>query len=138
MNEYLTDEELHKLVMEIEMKDMAVAPKYLKEAIPELLNNIKEKAADSHHVRNYSSVEPIEIQKDKIREFRKYRRRVIAAVAAAVAFLILVPERNALNGITGSAIYGNMCSEARETGFLKDIGESNYLSELLKNRRYDK
>lgn len=69
--EYLTDEELNSLIADVEQNDLVAAP-------PNILGSILEELPQNN-------------ASDKIVEFRRFRMRVIAAVAAVVAFVMIVP-----------------------------------------------
>ena len=76
---YLSDEELECLMCEIESKDLVFAPPDIKEQV---LNALDE----TPHVITERS------NSDKIREFKRYRFRVLATVAAAVVAVFVLPR----------------------------------------------
>ncbi len=76
-NEYLTDDDLMKLIGQVETAEMLHAPKQLK-------GNV---FAQIHRER----------RKMKKRQVFVYRAKVLVAMAAAFAALILTPEQNAAN-----------------------------------------
>ena len=67
--DYLSEEELEKLIMDVEEETLINAP-------PDFLGNI---------------LTSIDGTKKKKTEFRKYCFKVISSMAAAIAFLILIP-----------------------------------------------
>ncbi len=77
-NKYLSDEELEKLILDVEEEKLILAP-------PDLLENILSSVDDSS--------KPPEIVDfaQKKSEFRKYCFRVVSSMAAAIALLILIP-----------------------------------------------
>ena len=76
---YLSDEELECLMCEIESKDLVSAPPDIQEQV---LNALDE----TPHVITERS------NSDKIREFKRYRFRVLATVAAAVVAVFVLPR----------------------------------------------
>ena len=76
---YLSDEELECLMCEIESKDLVFAPPDIQEQVLNVLD-------ETPHVITERS------NTDKIREFKRYRFRVIATVAAAVVAVFVLPR----------------------------------------------
>ena len=76
---YLSDEELQSLMCEIESKDLVFAPPDIQEQVLNVLD-------ETPHVITERS------NTDKIREFKRYRFRVIATVAAAVVAVFVLPR----------------------------------------------
>ena len=76
---YLSDEELEFLMCEIESKDLVFAPPDIQEQVLNVLD-------ETPHVITERS------NTDKIREFKRYRFRVIATVAAAVVAVFVLPR----------------------------------------------
>ena len=80
--EYLSDEELDRLVEEIELQEMMAAPPDLKEQILESI--AQEEGMVSARERKCSS--------EKIAEYKRFRFRVLTTVAAAVLMVFLLPQ----------------------------------------------
>ena len=79
---YLSDEELENLIVDIEEHDLVSAP-------PELLNQVLSVIEDSKpYIQNAI---PFDIQRKKTIEFRKYCFQVITSVAAAIVLVFLFP-----------------------------------------------
>ena len=76
---YLSDEELEYLMCEIESKDLVFAPPDIQEQVLNVLD-------ETPHVITERS------NTDKIREFKRYRFRVLATVAAAVVAVFVLPR----------------------------------------------
>lgn len=76
---YLSDEELECLMYEIESKDLVFAPPDIQEQVLNVLDETP------HMITERSNA-------DKIREFKRYRFRVLATVAAAVVVVFLLPR----------------------------------------------
>lgn len=70
-NEYLSDEQLQKLVQQVEMEELILAPPDLKEDILKAVANRK---------------------RDKKKEYRQYCFHVFLSAAAAIMLLFLLPE----------------------------------------------
>lgn len=81
--EYLTDTELDGLIREIEQNELVSAPLDLQEQILEVLNQEMYKPEEQK-------------ARDKVREYRRYRFRVMTAVAAAVLVVFLLPRLESL------------------------------------------
>ena len=80
---YLSDEELEYLMCEIESKDLVFAPPGIQEQVLSALDET------SHLTKERSNA-------DKIREFKRYRFRVLATVAAAVVAVFVLPRVESL------------------------------------------
>ena len=80
---YLSDEELEHLMCEIESKDLVFAPPGIQEQVLSALD-------ETPHVTKERS------NADKIREFKRYRFRVLATVAAAVIAVLVLPKVESL------------------------------------------
>ncbi len=79
---YLSDEELENLIVDIEENDLVSAP-------PELLNQVLSVIEDSkQYIQNTI---PFDVQRKKTIEFRKYCFQVITSVAAVIVFIFLFP-----------------------------------------------
>jgi len=120
--EYLSDEELNNLIMDVEQNDMVTAPPNIQGSILEELDEL---------VR-YSVELPQKSQGDKVVEFRRYRLRVIAAVAAVVAFVMIVPGFTRAIPKEDSANLIDISITDR--GWLKDIASSHYISDFINMR----
>lgn len=114
--DYLSEEELMQLILEVEEHELVPAP-------PELLENIlKEVEAPGE-----SRIIPIDSKKDKNREFRRYCIRVITSVAAAIALVFLTPnvgsmkvsEMPSRQELVGKGITRE--EALKETGFINQV-----------------
>ena len=78
-HEYLSDEELQKLISDVELNDIVQAPVHLQEKVLDAVS-----AADraGNVAKN---------KKQKIIEYRLYSLKVALAVAAAIAVMFIVP-----------------------------------------------
>lgn len=109
MNEYLSDEELLQYIAGIEKCDLVDAP-----------HGITEKVLDKIY------------KKDQIVEYRKFRNKVIAAVACILVLTVIVPEwikfRSGISAselikneekvdLAGSQIFGGLC----DTHYISDF-----------------
>ncbi|WP_026667356.1 hypothetical protein [Butyrivibrio sp. AE2005] len=84
-HEYLSDEELQKLISDVELNDMAEAPVGLQKKVLDAVD-----AADK--AGNIAKT-----KKQKIIEYRLYSLKVALAVAAAIAVMFIVPCVSAAN-----------------------------------------
>jgi len=84
-HEYLSDEELQKLIMDVELNDMTKAPANLQKKVLDAVD-----AADK--AGNIAKT-----KKQKIIEYRLYSLKVALAVAAAIAVMFIVPCVSAAN-----------------------------------------
>ena len=78
-HEYLSDEELQKLISDVELNDIVQAPVHLQEKVLDAVS-----AADK--AGNVAKT-----KKQKIIEYRLYSLKVALAVAAAIAVMFIVP-----------------------------------------------
>lgn len=95
-NEYLSDEELEQLISEVEADDLVPAPPELKEnIIHAVFGELHIEAAQIKEKIREAAVDipnpPPEIKKRKQKEFAAYCFRVGMSVAAAVAFIFIMP-----------------------------------------------
>ena len=92
---YISDDELERLIHHVEQEELVAAP-------PDLMEHILEAAALS------MPVIPAKNSKTKKQEFTAYCFRVITSVAAAVALVFLLPhltEWMNLNGTVSSELF---------------------------------
>lgn len=80
-NEYLTDEELEQLILEVEEHELVTAPPSL---LDEVLTHVEVK--EKREAIQQSTTEY------KVKEFQKYCIRVITSSAAAIAILFALPN----------------------------------------------
>ncbi|SFU42909.1 hypothetical protein [Butyrivibrio sp. M55] len=80
-HEYLSDEELQKLISDVEFNDMAEAPVDLQKKV---LDEISALSKSGNIAKT---------KKQKIIEYRLYSLKVALAVAAAIAVMFIVPQR---------------------------------------------
>ena len=92
---YISDDELERLIHHVEQEELVAAP-------PDLIEHILEAAALSMPVIQVKNI------KSKKQEFTAYCFRVITSVAAAVALVFLLPhltEWMNLNGTVSSELF---------------------------------
>ena len=85
--EYLTDEELESMILELEQHDMVPAPPDLQEQILEALE--KEMPGQETVALKLSDDRS---KQERIRAFHKFRFQVLTTVAAAVLVILLIPK----------------------------------------------
>lgn len=111
MKEYMTDIELLDFISDIENKDLVKAPPGLSEAVLERID-----------------------KRSQIIEYKRFRNKVIAGVAA---ILILVPVGPGLLRLIPENkpdfIY-NGFFKIQDTEFFDDFGQSHYISDFLNGR----
>ena len=109
-HEYLSDEELQKLIMDVELNDMTKAPANLQKKVLDAVD-----AADK--AGNIAKT-----KKQKIIEYRLYSLKVALAVAAAIVVMFIVPGVPVANRDFGSM---------DETDFQRDV---SFRDEILKKK----
>lgn len=129
MREYMSDEELLMFISDIEENDLVKAP-------PEIENKVFERID----------------KKNQLVEYRRFRNKVIAAVASIVVLTAFVPyngeflqdnltiihlknERNATEKISDET--GNGLFRDENGSILGNFGQSHYIGDLLNSRRED-
>ena len=97
-NKYLSDEELEKLILDVEEEKLILAPPDLLENILSSVDDFEEKISfEPSRIEIEDTIteisKPPEIIdfNQKKSEFRKYCFRVVSSMAAAIALLILMP-----------------------------------------------
>lgn len=97
-NKYLSDEELEKLILDVEKEKLISAPPDLLENILSSVDVLEEKRlSEISRIETKDAIteisKPPEIVDfaQKKSEFRKYCFRVVSSMAAAIALLILIP-----------------------------------------------
>lgn len=109
-HEYLSDEELQKLIMDVELDDMTKAPANLQKKVLDAVD-----AADK--AGNIAKT-----KKQKIIEYRLYSLKVALAVAAAIVVMFIVPGVPVANRDFGSM---------DKTDFQRDV---SFRDEILKKK----
>lgn len=109
-HEYLSDEELQKLIMDVELNDITKAPANLQKKVLDAVD-----AADK--AGNIAKT-----KKQKIIEYRLYSLKVALAVAAAIVVMFIVPGVPVANRDFGSI---------DKTDFQRDV---SFRDEILKKK----
>ena len=109
-HEYLSDEELQKIIMDVELNDMTKAPANLQKKVLDVVD-----AADK--AGNIAKT-----KKQKIIEYRLYSLKVALAVAAAIVVMFIVPGVPVANR--------DFCSMDK-TDFQRDV---SFREEILKKK----
>ncbi len=109
-HEYLSDEELQKLIMDVELNDMTKAPA-----------NLQKKVLDAVDVADKAG-NIAKTKKQKIIEYRLYSLKVALAVAAAIVVMFIVPGVPVANRDFGSM---------DKTDFQRDV---SFRDEILKKK----
>ena len=109
-HEYLSDEELQKLIMDVELNDMTKAPANLQKKVLDAVD-----AADK--AGNIAKT-----KKQKIIEYRLYSLKVALAVAAAIVVMFIVP---------GVPVANRDFCAMDKTDFQRDV---SFRDEILKKK----
>ena len=109
-HEYLSDEELQKLIMDVELNDMTKAPANLQKKVLDAVDAV-DKAGNI-----------AKTNKQKIIEYRLYSLKVALAVAAAIVVMFIVPGVPVANRDFGSM---------DKTDFQRDV---SFRDEILKKK----
>lgn len=95
---YISDEELERLIFQVEQDELVAAP-------PDLMESILEAAENSGVQEELSTAKVVLLSAvERKKEFRAYCFRVITSVAAAVALVFLLPELTNQMNINGVPI----------------------------------
>lgn len=95
---YISDEELERLMAQVEQEELVAAP-------PDLMESILEAAEFSGAREELSTAKVIPLSAaERKREFRAYCFRVITSVAAAIALAFLLPELTNRMNVSGVPI----------------------------------
>ena len=109
-HEYLSDEELQKLIMDVELNEMTKAPAKLQKKVLDAVD-----AADK--AGNIAKT-----KKQKIIEYRLYSLKVALAVAAAIVVMFIVP---------GVPVANRDFCAMDKTDFQRDV---SFRDEILKKK----
>ena len=114
--DYLSDEELQKLISDIELNDMVEAPANISGKVLEAIDSSIE-TESKNKVQN---------KKRKIIEYRLYKFKVASAVAAAIAVMFLVPHSPVINKcISVREEYVSKITDAEREKALGNVGTDN-------------
>lgn len=94
---YISDDELERLINQVEQEELVAAPPDLMESILEAVGLMEEKAPSPTPVLSVKS------RNSKRKEFTAYCFRVITSVAAAVVLVFLLPELTKSMNVNGAA-----------------------------------
>lgn len=109
-HEYLSDEELQKLIMDVELNDMTKAPANLQKKVLDAVDAV-DKAGNIAKTK-----------KQKIIEYRLYSLKVALAVAAAIVVMFIVP---------GVPVANRDFCAMDKTDFQRDV---SFRDEILKKK----
>ena len=146
--DYLTEEELNRLIMQVEAGDMAAAPPDMAQTILDRLDE-EEKQNQKTVPAGKEKAVIVKLQRDRQKEYRMYCIRVMTSVAAAILLLFMVPQlwsyRSTVD--TDNAVFGigRIETKDKESESVQDrektetskpesslfgiIGEAHYLSD---------
>lgn len=110
---YLSDNELERLIADIEENDIVKAPPHIKQEIIERIDKRKQ-----------------------IIEYKRFRNRVIASVAAIIILSVVTPSIKQMMPINISMVIAENNLDLRGQRLLSNFGNTHYISDLL-NRRED-
>lgn len=119
--EYLTDDELQRLITDVETHELVTAPPSLCEDILAKIDEVSKETS--------SSIEAsIPIVRNKKREYRRYCFQVITSMAAAIAIVFLLPnlrenqslEASRTQKIFGASVYETKQEALEDTGILME------------------
>lgn len=112
MKEYLTDDELLNFIADVEKNELVTAPPDIKDSV---LGRIRRK---------------------RVAEYKRFRNRVVVAVAAMLAIVIVTPEWMKQNRETISAYLQKNYSPIyfEETGILAGLGDNYFISNFVNER----
>lgn len=124
-NTYLSDEELEQLIADVEQNELVAAP-------PDLMENIlaeTEAMYQSNEQASEAESNAQEVNRNNVREFRRYCFRVATSAAAAVAIVFTlpaflnahVPDAPAGQDIFAPAKYATKEEALNDTGILMQI-----------------
>lgn len=133
-NTYLSDEELEQLIADVEQNELVAAPPDLVENILaeiEALSRSGEQVPvfDGDEQASKAESNAQEVNRNKVREFRRYCFRVATSAIAAVAIVFTlpaflnahVPDASARQDIFASAKYATKEEALNDTGILMQI-----------------
>ena len=107
---YLSDNELERLIADIEENDIVKAPPHFKQEIID--------------------------KRKQIIEYKRFRNRVIASVAAIIILSVVTPSIKQMMPINISMVIAENNLDLRGQRLLSNFGNTHYISDLL-NRRED-
>lgn len=110
---YLSDDELSRLIADIEENDMVKAPPHFAQEIIDRIDKRKQ-----------------------IIEYKRFRNRVIASVAAIIVLSVVTPSIKQMMPANISTVIAENNLDLRGQRLLSNFGNTHYISDLL-NRRED-
>lgn len=116
--EYLSDEELNVLIMDVEQNDMVAAPPSLRGQIVDTIDALEEKQS-------------------RIVEFRRFKARIIASVAAVILFVLIGPEVKDRIPESVKLSIPKVNLEIAEEKEPFNLGDSHFFSSVINGRRGD-
>ncbi len=125
-DEYLSDEQLEQLILQVEQHELLKAPPDFTESV---LKQLEESSQSG-----VKEIIPINKLESRKKEFVKYSFRVIASVAAAIVLLFSIPEMNYFqvkNVPTKQEVLATQKYTTRE----EVLNETSFLTKIVGNIR---
>ena len=125
-DEYLSDEQLEQLILQVEQHELLKAPPDFTESV---LKQLEESSQSG-----VKEIIPINKPESRKKEFVKYSFRVIASVAAAIVLLFSIPEMNYFqvkNVPTKQEVLATQKYTTREAV----LNETSFLTKIVGNIR---
>lgn len=125
-DEYLSDEQLEQLILQVEQHELLKAPPDFTESVLKQLEEFSQSGV--------KEIIPINKLESRKKEFVKYSFRVIASVAAAIVLLFSIPEMNYFqvkNVPTKQEVLATQKHTTRE----EVLNETSFLTKIVGNIR---
>lgn len=125
-DEYLSDEQLEQLILQVEQHELLKAPPDFTESVLKQLEEFSQSGV--------KEIIPINKLESRKKEFVKYSFRVIASVAAAIVLLFSIPEMNYFqvkNVPTKQEVLATQKYTTRE----EVLNETSFLTKIVGNIR---
>lgn len=119
---YLTDEQLMQLILDVEENELVSAP-------PGLLDTILQEVEKAEKAQ----IKPITSRENRVKEFRRYCIRVITSVAAAVAIIFFTPNLESLEKVDVPSRQELVGENISREEALKENGVIDQIINILNN-----
>lgn len=119
---YLTDEQLMQLILDVEENELVSAP-------PGLLDTILQEVEKAEKAQ----IKPITSRENRVKEFRRYCIRVITSVAAAVSIIFFTPNLESLEKVDVPSRQELVGENISREEALKENGVIDQIINILNN-----
>ncbi len=129
--EYLSDDELNKLINDIEQSDMQMAPPDFESNVLMMLSESEKTPAEKVPDKRDGTGSKVEDFETRKRQYSRFRLHVCMAMAAAILLLVITPFFDIGGHITNQKNNSKLAAENMNTNYISQFLDGHLISEAI-------